>query len=134
MLISRLSMKANAISVIRSKRTAWLGAYFLPKLALLDLGDARLVASSEDHLFYGVNLAIRRDVLEAAGGFNEALGHRGSRLGGGEDTEVLALTSNVSATLNGAFHVLPYVFTPSFPDWIPVAMATSSPSNVPSAA
>lgn len=54
-------------------------AYALP-------GDARAVGP-EDPLPVGCNMAFRADVFQKFGRFDERLGHQGTRLVGGEDTE-----------------------------------------------
>jgi len=62
----------------------WLGPYFRRCLSEVDLGPKRQVRDS-GHRLYGLNLAFRKAALLAAGGFEEALGRRGSGLLGGEE-------------------------------------------------
>ena len=66
----------------------WLGSYFLPRLGLLDYGDQPFLATSEQQLFIGANVAMRRSALSAVGPFNVQLGNRGTRIGGEEDTDL----------------------------------------------
>jgi glycosyltransferase involved in cell wall biosynthesis len=66
---------------------AWMGRYFLDRLAMLDRGDEpRLVTASREQ-FVGANFALTRRAIAAVGEFNTALGNRGDRLRGEEDTE-----------------------------------------------
>lgn len=66
----------------------WLGPYFQHRLAMVDRGsETRVVTSARDQ-FVGANFAVRLVVLEHLGGFNIALGNRGDRLSGEEDTEL----------------------------------------------
>ena len=67
---------------------AWLGPYFQHRLAMLDRGDeARVITASREQLV-GANFAVRLVVLEYLGGFNIALGNRGDRVSGEEDTDL----------------------------------------------
>ena len=66
---------------------AWMGPYFLNRLAMLDRGDtARLVTASREQ-FVGANFALTRRAISRVGEFNVGLGNRGKRLAGEEDTE-----------------------------------------------
>ena len=69
-------------------RPAWLSAWFLPQLALLDYGEEAFLATSDKHLFYGANVALTKAALAEVGPFNVRLGNRGTRMGGEEDTDL----------------------------------------------
>ena len=66
---------------------AWMGSYFLNRLAIIDRGnEARLITATRDQ-FACANVALTRRLVEAVGRFNMALGDRGGALGGEEDTD-----------------------------------------------
>jgi len=62
----------------------WLGPHFRKYLSEVDLGPKRQICDS-GHRLFGLNLAFRKAALLDAGGFDEALGRRGSNLLGGEE-------------------------------------------------
>lgn len=87
---------------------AWMGPYFLSRLAAIDRGDeARLVTSTRDQ-FVCANVALTRRLVDAIGGFNMELGDQGSSLGGEEDTEyfnrILAAGLRVAYTPHAVVH------------------------------
>ena len=69
-------------------RPAWLSAFFLPQLALLDYGDQAFLVTSDRHLFFGANVALTKKALARVGPFNVRLGNQGGRMGGEEDTDL----------------------------------------------
>lgn len=66
---------------------AWFDRQFHGHFALLDYGDTPRVITDADHPFYGVNYAMRTEVLRQLGGFREDLGPL-NHAGGGEDTDL----------------------------------------------
>lgn len=66
---------------------AWLTKRFHGPIALLDYGD-RLQYLDTPNL-WSANLAFRSWVFDRYGLFNTVIGHKGSKVGGGEETEML---------------------------------------------
>jgi glycosyltransferase involved in cell wall biosynthesis len=58
------------------------------RFALLDLGAERFAVTDPEQAFYGVNLAIRRELFDLLGGFRTDKGPRGVEGGAGEDTDL----------------------------------------------
>ncbi|HEX9243989.1 MAG TPA: glycosyltransferase, partial [Anaeromyxobacter sp.] len=65
----------------------WLDGELLLSLAVQDRGPVARDLRA-DEVFFGANIAFRREALAAAGGFAEHLGRTGADLMGGEETEV----------------------------------------------
>lgn len=67
---------------------SWYSPRHGGRFALLDYGPEPRVVDDKDHAFHGVNLAIRREVLEGLGGFRTDKGPCGRTGGAGEDTDL----------------------------------------------
>ncbi len=74
---------------LRGPVPPWFGPVFRKDVSEVELGDRRLPIRRAN-LIFGQNLLVRRDVLEAHGGFCEELGRQGRALGCGEDTQLVA--------------------------------------------
>ena len=66
-------------------RTDWLSRDASGGLGLYDIGDAPLSITRPDRSPIGANYSIRRDILEAIGGFNVNLGRVGKNLVSNEE-------------------------------------------------
>jgi glycosyltransferase involved in cell wall biosynthesis len=62
-----------------ASRPAWLGDSIMPHLAILDWSKAPIFLNDQQHLV-GANLAFRRSILRAAGGFRACLGRKGDKM------------------------------------------------------
>jgi glycosyltransferase involved in cell wall biosynthesis len=62
----------------------WLGPEFMLYLSMVDMGEERKFLPDCERLF-GVNLSMRKEVLQLTGGFDESLGRCGSGMMGGEE-------------------------------------------------
>ena len=71
-----------------SARPSWFSGRHAGRFALLDYGPEPMVVADKERAFHGVNLAIRREVLEGLGGFRVDKGPCGSGGGVGEDTDL----------------------------------------------
>lgn len=84
---------------------AWLREPSLDLLAGVlghyDLANSSRALTADDPLPYGANFAVRKDVLDVVGTFDEALGVIGERRGRGEDTDLLQRA--VQAGYSGRF-------------------------------
>ncbi|HPO12123.1 MAG TPA: glycosyltransferase [Candidatus Hydrogenedentes bacterium] len=67
---------------------AWLGPDFRLFLSEVNLGDKRCEAGNGVRL-YGLNLAMKREMILKFGGFNQTLGRKGEALLGGEERALL---------------------------------------------
>jgi len=84
------------------------------RFALLDYGQEAFIVEDRKHGFYGVNVAIRREVLKTLGGFCVEKGPCGIEGGIGEDTDLFerALASGVRIVYNPTIVVRHFI--PSF--------------------
>jgi glycosyltransferase involved in cell wall biosynthesis len=84
------------------------------RFALLDYGPQRFVVTDVEHPFYGVNVAVRRDVLNSLGGYRTDIGPRGIQGGIGADTDLFerALASGVGIVYDPS--ILVRHFIPTF--------------------
>lgn len=67
------------------ERPTWLSDHLTPYLSLVDWSDERVLLKDWRYIA-GVNMAIPRAHLERFGGFNEALGRKGTNLLSNEET------------------------------------------------
>lgn len=65
----------------------WL-APLIAKTGQLDLGDERMILVPQGKMLRGGNMAFRRDILKAVGGFDPEFGRRGDELLGAEEEEL----------------------------------------------
>jgi len=75
--------------VWHSGRPSWLPPTFLTTLSLVDHGPDRRSLDFPAEFVVGCNLAFETGFLRQVGGFDPALGRRGTRLVGNEDTYLL---------------------------------------------
>ncbi|MBI1893831.1 MAG: glycosyltransferase family 2 protein [Candidatus Rokubacteria bacterium] len=59
-------------------------------LALLESEECSRIERGKGARILGANMAFRRDLFDAVGGFNTSLGRIGTKLSGGEDTEFVS--------------------------------------------
>jgi glucosyl-dolichyl phosphate glucuronosyltransferase len=81
-------------------RPAWLDARrgdLWGAIAILDYGPDAFVFEERQRIPLGANMAVRRTVIEAAGGFNPALGRTGQSLLGQEQAEFFCRTRALGA-------------------------------------
>lgn len=78
-------------------RPRWLSDRDEGLLSKVDHGEQRRIASAEE--LFGLNLSLRREWLDRVGLFRTDLGRTGTRLLGGEETELLGRMSRAGATL-----------------------------------
>ncbi len=80
----------SCLPAFAGPRPRWMSDRLLALAGVSSFGNAaRAVTRSADYPF-GANIAFRRDVLLAAGGFDPALGRRGSLLLSGEESAVVS--------------------------------------------
>jgi GT2 family glycosyltransferase len=82
----------NTIPVFESGRPSWVDDGLLPFFGATCLGEARREMRYPEHPF-GVNMAIRRAVLDAIGGFNPGLGRTRSGLRSNEESDLFRRAS-----------------------------------------
>lgn len=80
--------------LLEKEEPIWLGPLFKRALSQVDLGSSRSVVLNGNDVF-GLNLAIRKPIIQLAGRFNEKLGRRGKELIGGEETDLLRRISSL---------------------------------------
>ena len=71
-------------------RPRWLSDRLLQFAGITRFGDQAREAQSSAEWPFGANVAFRRAALDAAGGFDEALGRKGTNLLSGEDSAMVA--------------------------------------------
>lgn len=75
--------------IFQAEPPDWLENEFRINLSKVDLGTDRQILKNTSRLF-GLNLAIRKETLQKAGGFDESLGRTGNLLIGGEESAIMA--------------------------------------------
>lgn len=67
---------------------SWFGPDLCGVFALLDFGHEPFLVSERQHMFFGVNCAVRRVAIDSLGPYCADLGPTNGLGGGGEDTEM----------------------------------------------
>jgi glycosyltransferase involved in cell wall biosynthesis len=74
-------------AIWEAPRPDWLGDEMLGRLSIFDWSDVPVVVT-KDQWLSGCNLALPRELLQAAGGFREDLGRQGTNLRGNDDIDM----------------------------------------------
>jgi GT2 family glycosyltransferase len=102
-------------------RPAWLTDALLPALTVLDYGPDGFELDPERQTVYGANIAFRCGPLRAAGGFDPAYGHSGTRVWFSEEDEA-------QRALHARGHAIRYV--PDAAVWHVIPAERISPAAI----
>jgi len=84
-----MCLGGRVVPVFEGGQPSWLTPYLASAYGELDAGSEPRPLRYPEHP-YGLNMAFRREVLDALGGFDPRLGRSGARLLSGEETELFA--------------------------------------------